>query len=224
MKTTGCHRDATTLRPGRLKPVWTPDYSLGGTFLAPYRPALNKNETQKPMGNPQDKIRCLSSWNDLEGLTPLENRWLRKYTKPSVAVILEEWTRDLPMNFDLEYLLAHAIDSKWDLTEEGWKKAEEFGILAPLEKSHEELSADDNDDANWLTHGDAAKQLSKFTQMDFKNLKSRITKMGQKGKLTTNGKTGREIRFLKSDINALELKLRNIGLDDNPDLDDSDDD
>ncbi len=178
------------------------------------------------MGNPQDKVRYLSSWNDLEELSAIQNYWLREYTKPSAAVILEEWAKVQPRDFALDYLLNHAIQSPWDLTEEGWMKARDLGILASLEKSPEKLSAGDDDDANWLTHGEAAKQLYKQTwdRHSYKSLKSRITKMGQKGKLTTNGKKGREIRFLKSDINALELKLRNVGLDDNSDLDDSDDD
>ena len=78
------------------------------------------------MGNPQDKVRYLSSWNDLEKLSAIQNHWLRKYTKPSLAVILEEWAKEQPSNFALDYLLKHAIQSHWDLTEEGWKKAGEL--------------------------------------------------------------------------------------------------
>ena len=163
--------------------------------------------------NEQEKIALyLAWWEDLEELSPLENRWLRMYTRPSVTVILENWAKNQPTDFSLEYLLAHAIESQWQLTEEGWKKAEELGLLADRRK--ESGDADIENDENWLTHKQAVEQLHKETSTKFSpgSLKTRITKMADKGKLKTNGKKGRDRRFLKLDIDCLELRLRNEGL------------
>ena len=134
------------------------------------------------------------------------------YTRPSVTVILENWAKNQPTDFSLEYLLAHAIESQWQLTEEGWKKAEELGLLADRRK--ESGDADIENDENWLTHKQAVEQLHKETSTKFSpgSLKTRITKMADKGKLRTNGKKGRGRRFFKLDIDCLELRLRNEGL------------
>lgn len=141
------------------------------------------------------------------------------YTRPSVTVILENWAKNQPTDFSLEYLLAHAIESQWQLTEEGWKKAEELGLLADRRK--ESGDADIENDENWLTHKQAVEQLHKETSTKFSpgSLKTRITKMADKGKLKTNGKKGRDRRFLKLDIDSLELRLRNKCLEDGDDVD-----
>lgn len=155
------------------------------------------------------KVLYLTSWEDLEELTSLQNRWLRTYTKPSTTVNLQSWAKKQPKGFSLEYLLTHAISSHWDLTEVGWREAEKLGLLANREKV--EGSADIEDAEKWLTHGQAVKQLHKETSSKFTlgSLKTRITKMADKEKLATNGKGGRDRRFLKSAIDTLELKLRN---------------
>lgn len=131
------------------------------------------------------------------------------YTRPSVTVILENWAKYQPTDFSLEYLLTHAIESHWQLTEVGWQKAEELGLLAERKKKPGNSGIED--DENWLTHGQAVKQLHKETSTQFSpgSLKTRITKMADKGKLKTNGKKGRDRRFLKLDIDSLELRLRN---------------
>lgn len=134
------------------------------------------------------------------------------YTRPSVTVILENWAKYQPTDFSLEYLLTHAIESHWDLTEVGWKKAEDLGLLTDRKK--ESGSTDIESDEDWLTHKQAVAQLHKETSTKFSpgSLKTRITKMADKGKLRTNGKKGRGRRFFKLDIDCLELRLRNEGL------------
>lgn len=142
------------------------------------------------------------------------------YTRPSVTVILENWAKNQPTDFSLEYLLTHAIESQWQLTEEGWNKAEELGLLANLEKS---TASDESDDGRlWLTHKQAVAQLQKETASKYSetSLKKRITTMANKGRLKTNGKKHRERRYLKSDIDLLELKLRNECLKSSQDDDD----
>ena len=85
---------------------------------------------------------------------------------------------------------------------------------------------DEDDDENWLTHAEAAKQLLRETSdtYSFEALKSKLSKLASKGKIATNGKKYRKIRFLKSAIDTLELKLRNDILAADSYLDDSDDD
>jgi hypothetical protein len=161
------------------------------------------------MNEQEKQALYLAWWEDLEELSPVQNRWLRMYTRPSVTVILENWAKNQPTDFSLEYLLTHAIESQWQLTEEGWKKAEELGLLADRRK--ESGDADIENAENWLTHKQAVAQLHKETSTKFSpgSLKTRITKMADKGKLRTNGKKGRDRRFLKLDIDSLELRLRN---------------
>jgi hypothetical protein len=134
-----------------------------------------------------------SWWEDLSELSPIQNLWLRKFTKPSVTLVLGQWAKVQPSNFTLEYLLTHALESHWDLTEEGWNKAEELGLLANLEKS---TASDESDDGRlWLTHKQAVAQLQKETASKYSetSLKKRITTMANKGRLKTNGKSiGRE--------------------------------
>jgi hypothetical protein len=111
------------------------------------------------VSNKDIKILYLDRWADLEELSPLQNRWLRLYTKPSVAVILQTWVKHLPPNFTLEYLLTHFIATKWELTEEGWKKAEELGLLTNYERESESVDIEETGD--WISHADAARQLHK---------------------------------------------------------------
>ncbi len=171
------------------------------------------------MNEKEKQALYLVWWEELEELSPLQNRWLRMYTRPSVTVILENWAKNQPTDFSLEYLLTHAIESHWDLTEVGWKKAEELGLLTDRKK--ESGSTDIESDEDWLTHGQAVEQLHKETSTKFSpgSLKTRITKMADKGKLRTNGKKGRDRRFLKLDIDSLELRLRNECLKHGDDVD-----
>jgi hypothetical protein len=161
------------------------------------------------MNEKEKQALYLAWWEDLEELSSLQNRWLRMYTRPSVTVILENWAKNQPTDFSLEYLLTHAIESQWQLTEVGWNKAEELGLLADRRKESD--STDIESDEDWLTHKQAVAQLHKETSTKFSpgSLKTRITKMADKGKLRTNGKKGRARRFLKLDIDCLELRLRN---------------
>jgi hypothetical protein len=55
--------------------------------------------------------------------------------------------------------------------------------------------------------GSSTKKTS--AQFSSGSLKTRITKMADKGQLTTNGEKGRKRRYLKSYIDSLELRLRN---------------
>jgi hypothetical protein len=79
-------------------------------------------------------------------VSPVQNRWLRKYTRPSITVILQNRARFQPRGFSLEYLLQHALESHWDLTEEGWKKVEALGLLTDLEKKSGTAYIEDDED------------------------------------------------------------------------------
>lgn len=162
-------------------------------------------------------VKYLNHWADLDDLSALQNRWLRKYTKPSVAVTLSDWGKRQPQGFDLRYLLQHAMNNHWDLTEEGWSKAEELGLDdTPLASDN---GADREDDECWLTHTEAVQQLLLGTDSQYTvgSLKTRLSKMADKGKLKTNGEKRRNRRFSKSAIDSLELKLRNELLDEDED-------
>lgn len=89
----------------------------------------------------------LARREDLEEVSPVQNRWLRKYARPSIAAILQDRPRFQPRGFSLKYLLHHALQSHWDLTEEGWKKVEALGLLTDLEKKSGTADIEDDEDA-----------------------------------------------------------------------------
>lgn len=139
------------------------------------------------------------------------------YTRPSVTVILENWAKTQPSDFSLEYLLTHAIESQWQLTEEGWKNAEEMGLLGDLRKPIDPADSDDGE--IWLTNAEAARQLGRETseKYTFESLKSMLSKRASTGTIKIKGNKGADRRYAKSAVNALELKLRNGLLDSDDD-------
>ncbi len=154
-------------------------------------------------------VMYLSHWADLDDLTPIQNYWLRTFTKPSIAVDLPSWGKQQPRDFGLEYLLQHAVKNRWDLTKEGWSKAAALGLLdTPLTDDNGSVPEDDE---HWLTLTEAMRQLHRETYSKYSegSLKTRLSKMAGKGQLKTNGGKRRARRFAKSDIDSLELKLRN---------------
>lgn len=54
-------------------------------------------------------------------------------------------------------LLHYALESHWDLTEEGWKKVEELGLLTNREKKSGAADIEDDEDV-WI-QGQAVQQL-----------------------------------------------------------------
>ena len=158
------------------------------------------------------RVKHLNHWADLDDLTPIQNYWLRTFTKPSIAVDLPSWGKQQPRDFGLEYLLQHAVKNRWDLTKEGWSKAAALGLLdTPLTDDND---AEREDDECWMTHSEAVTQLLLWTAPRFTegSLKTRLSKMAGKGQIKTNGEKRRNRRFAKSGINSLELQLRNKDL------------
>ena len=79
----------------------------------------------------------LPYWDNLDSLTPLQNEWLKKYTRPNAMVIMPQWAMNQPKGFKLDYLLKHVLENGWDLTEAGWAKAHAMGISQGMELTEE---------------------------------------------------------------------------------------
>lgn len=149
-------------------------------------------------------------------VTPRQNWWITQYTYPPIDTTIDQWLAELPKNWCLEDLLRYALKSDWDLTETGWEKAEQFNLLRPFERNVNRES-----DRDWLTHGEAARKLHReiSDKISLGALKTRITRMADKGKLRTNGARGKARRFHISGINRLELDLRDQFLYEDAELD-----
>ena len=145
----------------------------------------------------------LSYWDNLDSLTPLQNEWLKKFTRPSVTVIMPRWAKNQPKDFKLDYLLKYAVENGWDLTAEGWDKAREMGILQAME-SIEEVEEEG------LKHGKAADLLceASFGKKSISNCKAIITRKVTSGQLKSNGKSGRELRIDRGSLLSLMQMLR----------------
>ncbi len=160
------------------------------------------------------KLKYLPVSTDIDELSPIQNRWIRDYVLPSLAVVFPSWVKAQPKNFTLGHLLTQAISENWDLTPAGWKKAEELGVLKAFERRKETTSTEFE---GWLRHGEAAERLKSEIEIaggekSFTSCKSTLTKMGNKGTIRTNGKKGRDRRYDPADVDALALKFRNKGL------------
>ena len=133
----------------------------------------------------------LPYWDNLDSLTPLQNEWLKKYTRPSVAIIMPNWARNQPKGFKLDYLLKHVLENGWDLTEAGWAKAHAMGILQGMELTEEK------EEEEGLKHSKAADLLYKanFEVKSLSSCKAMITRKVASGQLKSNGKSGRELRI-----------------------------
>lgn len=132
----------------------------------------------------------LPYWDNLDSLTPIQNEWLKKYTRPSVAIIMPQWAMNQPKGFKLDYLLKHVLENGWDLTEAGWAKAHAMGISQGME-----LTEEVEDEG--LRHSKAADLLCKanFGERSISSCKAMITRKVASGQLKSNGKSGRELRI-----------------------------
>lgn len=150
-------------------------------------------------------MMCLPYWDNLDSLTPLQNEWLKKYTRPSVAIIMPQWARNQPKGFKLDYLLKHVVENGWDLTEAGWTKAHAMGIFQGMELTEEE-------EEEGLKHAEAAKLLHKgrFEEKSLGSCKTMITRKVESGQLKSNGKSGRQLRIDPDSLNSLILMLREV--------------
>lgn len=155
----------------------------------------------------------LPYWDNLDSLTPLQNEWLKKYTRPSVAVIMPQWANNQPKGFKLDYLLKHVLENGWDLTEAGWAKAHAMGISQGMELTEEE------EEEEGLKHSKAANLLweANFGERSISSCKTMITRKVASGQLKSNGKSGRELRIDPGSLLSLIEMLRPTDDDDAPD-------
>ncbi len=169
----------------------------------------------------------------IAGLTPLQNEWIRRYTRPSIAVNLPLWAEQLPENFSLEYLLSHVLENNWDLTDVGWDKAYEIGVAQRFEEPDSDAPSEYE---GWLSNKEAAVRLKGkvlgIKESDeeiydeesvniFKQYKSRVCKERDKGRIRTNGIKGKGCLYDPVGLEALALRIRDKktdDLDDEPDL------
>tara|TARA_R110001592_G_scaffold250113_1_gene512677 strand:- start:951 stop:1634 length:684 start_codon:yes stop_codon:yes gene_type:complete len=145
----------------------------------------------------------------IEGLKPIQNAWIRRYTRPGLTVNLPLWAKQQPDIFSLEYLLRHALENGWDLTEVGWDKAYELGVAQRFE---EPQSNTPNEYDEWWTNIQAAEWL--YDRLDYSRtlgyFKSLVHKKAKAGAIKSNGKTGRDRRFLPSDVKIIALDIINF--------------
>ncbi len=146
----------------------------------------------------------LPYWDNLDSLTPLQNEWLKKYTRPNAMVIMPQWAMNQPKGFKLDYLLKHVLENGWDLTEAGWAKAHAMGILQGMELTEEE------EEEVGLKHGKAADLLweANFQEKSISSCKAMITRKVASGQLKSNGKSGRELRIDPGSLLSLIEMLR----------------
>jgi len=142
----------------------------------------------------------------IEGLSPIQNEWIRRYTRPGITVNLPLWAEQQPENFSLKYLLSHALESGWDLTGVGWDKAYELEVA----QRFEELEPDaPSEYEGWWTTGEAADQL--YDRLDHSRtkgyFKSLLFKRAEAGTIKTNGKKGRERRYLPEAVMNIALDI-----------------
>lgn len=149
----------------------------------------------------------LPYWDNLDSLTPLQNEWLKKYTRPSIIVIMPQWAMNQPKGFKLDYLLKHAVENGWDLTVDGWAKAHEIGILQGAELTEEV-------EEEGMKHIEAATRLheGRFKEKSLASCKTMISRKAANGLLKSNGKTGKMLRIDSDSLDALILKLRDNDL------------
>jgi hypothetical protein len=157
------------------------------------------------------------AYNDV--LSPNQNRWMKTYILPSITEILPAWAKEQPKDFSLEYLLTHALESGWELTEEGWNKAHELGVAQRFE------TPDPNAPSKyegWLKNAAAARQLeaalADFTKINkmtgqyqdysFEYCKVMLARKGDSGAVKTNGKERRDRRYDPGSVDTLALKIR----------------
>lgn len=154
----------------------------------------------------------LPYWDNLDSLTPVQNEWLKKYTRPSVAIIMPQWVSNQPKGFKLDYLLKHVLENGWDLTEAGWTKAHAMGILQGME-----LTEEVEDEG--LKHAEAAKLLheAQFEEKSLSSCKAMITRRVESGRLKSNGKSGRQVRIDRGSLFSLIQSLKKPDDDDAPD-------
>lgn len=159
----------------------------------------------------------------IAGLSPIQNEWIRRYTRPGSTVNLPLWAEQQPENFSLEYLLCHALENGWDLTVVGWDKAYEFGVAQRFEEPDSDPQSEYE---GWLRNKYAAEELRKNLKKGgisktLKQCKVLLCKEVARKKLNTNGIKGRGSLYDPIGVDALALKIRNIGL---PDGDEDDED
>ena len=145
----------------------------------------------------------LPYWDNLDSLTPLQNEWLKKYTRPNAMVIMPQWAMNQPKGFKLDYLLKHVLENGWDLTEAGWAKAHAMGISQGMELTEEV-------EEEGLKHSKAADLLYKanFEVKSLSSCKAMITRKVASGQLKSNGKSGRELRIYPGSLLSLIEMLR----------------
>lgn len=155
----------------------------------------------------------LPYWDNLDSLTPLQNEWLKKYTRPNAMVIMPQWANNQPKGFKLDYLLKHVLENGWDLTEAGWTKAHAMGISQGMELTEEE------EEEEGLKHSKAADLLweANFGERSISSCKAMITRKVASGQLKSNGKSGRELRIDPGSLLSLIEMLRPTDDDDAPD-------
>ena len=154
----------------------------------------------------------LPYWNTLDSLTPLQNEWLKKYTRPNAMVIMPQWAMNQPKGFKLDNLLKHVLENGWDLTEAGWTKAHAMGISQGMELTEEV-------EEEGLKHSKAADLLweANFQEKSISSFNAIRTRRVASGQLRSNGKSGRELRIDPGSLLSLIEMSRPTDDDDAPD-------